>query len=149
MKKIMIFLGVLAMLCLVVGCAVNCPSLPPKRAIMHNTGGMGMRYHFTLYEPVEGYAHTPSAKCPKQEYLPSQVYTDDLGVVNRNNLIWISFYNEEIPFDEAMKRNTQFIFTKESVTIQGLTGDFQDLNGVYKIETTPPSSWSVSIASNN
>jgi hypothetical protein len=145
MKKIV--LGIVMILG-IVGCGINCPSKPPKRAILSQNSGYGMRYHFILYEPVEGSPHSPSFKCPKQEYLSSNVYTDDLGRVNRNNLVWISFYNEEIPFDETMKKNTFFTFTKEFVEINGLTGDFQDLNGKYKIETTSPDSWGISIAGN-
>lgn len=143
MKKIITLIIVSLVL---VSCAINCDSKPPKRAIMHATGAMGMQYHFTLYEPVEGSSHGGSFKCPKIEYLPSQVYTDDLGTVSRNNLVWISYYNEEIPFDENMRQNTSFTFTKREVTIKGLTQDFKDLNGVYKIEETSPDSWGVPIA---
>ena len=146
MKKIIISIMMLLGL---MGCAINCPSLPPKRAIMHKTGGMGMRYHFTLYFPQEGSSHSPSLKCPKQEYLPSQVYTDDLGVVKRENLIWNTRLFADtyapIPESEAIQKQTTIIFTEKDVTVQGLTGDFEPYNGTYKIETSSPESWGIDI----
>jgi len=145
MKKIVL----LIVMILGIGGCINCPSIPPKRAILHKAGGMGMQYHFTLYFPEEGNSHSPTLKCPKQDYLVSNIYTDDLGVVKRDNLIWnIRLFADEyrpIPESEAIQKHTTLIFTKKDVTIQGLTGDFETYNGTYKIETSSPSSWDVEL----
>lgn len=145
MKKYLLLIAILLGL---TGC-INCPSKPPKRAILHKTGGMGMQYHFTLYFPVEGNSHSSTLKCPKQEYLVSYIYTDDLGAVKRDDLIWnIRLVADEyrpIPESEAIQKQTTLIFTKKDVTVQGLTGDFKPYNGTYKIETSSPESWGINL----
>ncbi|RUM71191.1 MAG: hypothetical protein DSZ08_03390 [Sulfurovum sp.] len=146
MKKIVLLI---IMILGIVGCSVNCPDKPPRRAYMHNNGGMGMRYHFTLYYPDQGNSHSPNLKCPKNEYTITHLYTDDLGTVKRNDLIWTMKWvgNEykEIPLDSTVRKNIQFTFTQSTITVQGVTGDLVHLNGTYKIETSPPSSWGVEL----
>jgi hypothetical protein len=132
-----------------IGCSINCPSMPPKRAVMHQGGGMGMQYYFTLYLPMEGTSHSPTLKCPKQEYQVTHVYTDDLGTVQRENLIWkIRLYGNEyrpIPETDVAQSQTTLTFTKKDVIVQGLTGNFEIYNGTYKIETSSPESWGIAL----
>ena len=145
MKKIILALMVLFGL---IGCGINCDPKPPNRAIMHKTGGMGMRYAFTLYSAQDDASHSPQ-RCISYSYLPTYVYTDDLGTVSRENLIWnVRLYGNEfrsLPESEAMQKQTTLIFGKNTITVQGLTGDFSYYNGVYQIETSAPDSWGVPI----
>jgi len=145
MKKTILSIVVLLGL---VGC-INCPSLPHKRAIAHSTGKMGMQYSFTLYLPMEGNSHSPNLKCPKQEYQATYVYTDDLGSVKREDLIWnIRLFGDtfaSLPESKAIQQRTTLTFTKNTVTVQGITGDLKPYNGTYKIETSSPESWGIEI----
>jgi hypothetical protein len=132
---------------LLVGC--NCNQDTPMRVIKHNTGGKGMMYHYTLYTPQYGTSHTPSFKCPKAEYYVSDIYTDDLGTVNRNNFIWIHHSGSfEIPFDLNSRKNIYVTFEQNGIIVKGMNGEFADFNGKYKLETTSPDSWGVPIAGN-
>jgi len=146
MKKIILLMSMLLGL---IGCGINCPEKPLKRAFMHQSGGMGMQYYFTLYLPMEGNSHSATFKCPKQEYQVTHVYTDDLGSVKRDNLIWkIRLYGNEyrpIPEMDVAQRQSTLIFTNKDVIVQGLTGDFEAYNGTYKIEVTSPDSWGIDL----
>ena len=144
MKKIILMLVLLFGL---VGCGVICPSKPPKRAVMHNAGGMGMRYHFVMYEPVGDAGHTPSLKCTKYEYGRSHIYVDDLGLVDGDSIIWVASYqgqtSEMIPVD--IKKSAHFRFERKEISITGLSGGYEYLNGIWRIETSSPSSWGIPI----
>ena len=141
MKKIMIGLGILIMMCLVVGCGVNCLSKPPKRAIMHNTGGMGMQYHFTIYIPGTGVQHSPS--CPTWTYGTIEIYSDNLGNQRGDEVLWNNIYGE-VGFSDYGENphNIQLFLSKDKVLISGWA-DAQ--NGTYKVETSSPDSWGVPI----
>ena len=148
MIKRIIFL-VLAGLFLV-SCGINCKGEPPKRAILNQNIEYGMNYHFVMYEPVGDAGHTPSPKCTKYEYGKSHIYVDDLGRVNGDSVIWIASYqgqtSDMIPSD--IKKNAYFVFSKNEITIDGLSGGYEYLNGTWKIETSSPSSWGVPITGN-
>ena len=131
-----------------IGCSINCPDKPPRRAYMHSAGGMGMQYHFALYYPVQGTSHSPSSKCPQNTYTATHLYTDNLGVVPRSDLIWtmkwIGDEYREIPLTQEERKHIQFTFTQGAVVVQGVTGELVHLNGTYQIETSSPDSWGYS-----
>lgn len=132
---------------LLVGCGVVCKDEPPKRAVMQENGGMGMQYHFVLYEPVGDAGHTPSLKCTNYEYGRSHLYTDSLGVVQGDAIIWEAYHQGESAsmLPEDIQNHTSFIFSKSAVTIKGATEAYSYLNGEWRIETSSPNSWGVPI----
>lgn len=131
---------------LMVGCGLNCQSKPPKRAIMHTNGGMGMQYHFSLYTPI-GDAERNSLRCTKYEYVKSDLYTDSLGTMSVTEVLFImsngsKAYAEE--HDDIMK----ITISKTMIKIHGFTGHDSVLNEEYTIVNSSPSSWGVPITGN-
>jgi len=142
MIKRIIFLVLTSLL--LVGCGVNCKGEPPKRAIMHNTGAMGMAYHYTLYKPLANKSHSASFECTDYSYFPSEVYTDNLGTVDLNSLIWKNLDGDDMPIRNRNK--VKFIFSSQYVTINGLENEeIKNYGGRYKIEISSPDSWGIPI----
>ena len=140
MKKILLW----TVICFgIVGCGMNCSGEPPKRAYNHQGGGYGMRYHYSIYIPSALSGHSPSVKCTKYEYAKIDIYTDDLGTITGDKVIWNNLYGE-VAFQDYGEdpKNITLHFSNEAVTISGWSSAN---NGVYKIETTPPESWGVPI----
>jgi hypothetical protein len=138
MKKIVLYI---MMILSIVSCGVICDSKPPKRAIMHNTGGMGMQYHFTIYIPGSGVQHSP--RCPTWTYGTIEIYSDKLGNVLGDEVLWNNIYGE-VNFSDYGEdpHNIKLYLSSDKVVIQGW-GDVQ--NGTYKVETSSPDSWGVPI----
>ena len=144
MKKIIIGLSILAMMCLVVGCGVNCPSEPPKRAYFYKNGAYGMTYHLGIFPPYGELSH--SGGCTKYDYASSHLYMDkNHGEIRGDEIVWKNIFGEELPLEErgGVLSNISVTISNDSVTISG--SPFESDNGVYKIETTPPNSWGVPI----
>jgi len=130
-----------------IGCGINCKSKPPKRAVLSQNPANGMRYHFVMYEPVGNAGHTPTLKCTKYEYGKSHIYVDDLGSVSGDLVLWMALYqgqtSDMIPLD--IKKNATFVFGESQISITGLSGGYEYLNGTWKIETSSPNSWGIPI----
>jgi hypothetical protein len=134
MKKIVL---VIVMILGIVGCGINCPSKPPKRAYVFNDGGYGMSYHVAVYVPASQLSHNLTA-CTKYEYDSFHMYVDHFGTLNGDEIIWKNFEGGEIPFaenGEVQSDITVKIF-KDKIVLSGFKDNAE--NGVYKIETTPP-----------
>jgi hypothetical protein len=138
MKKILLMIIVSLGL---VSCGINCESKPPKRAIMHQLGGMGMQYHFSIYIPGSGIQH--SAKCPSYDYAKIDIYADNLGSLRGDEVIWNNSYGE-VNFTDYGENphNIQLILSAKQVVISNWTSSN---NGTYEVEDTPPDSWGVPI----
>ncbi|RUM71190.1 MAG: hypothetical protein DSZ08_03385, partial [Sulfurovum sp.] len=91
MKKIVLFI---IMILGVVGCGTNCFSKPPNRAYFHQTGGYGMQYHISIYMPTALSPHSPTLKCSEYEYAKIDFYTDDLGQISGDRVIWKNLYGD-------------------------------------------------------
>jgi hypothetical protein len=91
--------------------------------------------------------HTPNLKCIKYEYGKSHIYTDNLGSVNGDSVIWKSFYQGQnfnmVPTD--VLDSAHFVFGDKSIQISGLKDVYEYLNGTWKIEKTSPDSWGIPI----
>ena len=144
MKKIIISFGILIMMCLVVGCGINCPSKPPKRAYFFNGGGYGMSYHVAAYRPASQLSHNPTA-CTKYEYISFHIYFDEYGTFNGDEIVWKNFQGGDIPFVEngEVQSNITITISKDKIVIKGFRNQIE--NGTYKIETSSPDSWGVPI----
>ena len=124
-----------------VGCGINCDPKPPKRAIMHSTGGMGMQYHFSIYIPGSGVQHSP--RCPVYDYAKIDIYADSLGILRGDEVVWMNSYGE-VNFSDYGEnpRDIQIMLSSQQVVISNWSSSN---NGVYKVEDTPPDSWGVPI----
>ena len=144
MKKIgIIFIGII----LLFGCACG-DKKPPQRALYKKDNISGMQYHIVLYEPFgTGGAH--SIKCGSWEYVPTHIYTDKLGTMNGNDVIWKNLDEMDYPFEQNGQniRDVHLIISKDKITIQGFNykSGLNTMNGTYKVETTSPDSWGVPI----
>lgn len=119
---------------------INC-NMPPKVAYKHTTGDKGMEYHFTIYSPDASgpYFSTGITNCPEYSYFPINLYTDNLGLVELDTIVWTNvFGGEGLPIDESMRVNVKFNISSSEIIVSGLTGDFTDINGRYKIQDSPP-----------
>ncbi len=148
MKKIIIGLGILVMMCLMVGCGINCSSKPSKRAYIHNKGGLGMQYHFVLFEPSGKLSH--SAGCTEYEYIPLHVYVDNMHNVKGDEMVWRNPEGYEVPFAEFGENpeDIRLSINQNQINVSGLRDGYKNLNGAYKIEVSSPDSWGVSIGGN-
>jgi len=140
MKKIVLLI---IMIFVIVSCGVTCPSAPQKRAYFHQSNEYNMRYHISIYLPTALSPHSPTVKCSEYEYSKIDLYTDDLGEVRGDRLIWKSIYGD-VNFSDYGENpaNIMVYFSKEKVVITGWnTND----DGTYKVETTSPDNWGVPI----
>ena len=139
MKKILFFIMISLGF---VSCGVNCSGVPPKRAIMHESGGYDMTYYFSIYIPVSGLSHSPS--CPKYEYAKIDIYTDDLGMITGDKVIWKSLYGD-LAFEDYGEdpENITLQLSNEKVIISGWS---RINDGTYKVEISSPDSWGVPIS---
>ena len=133
MKFILSFIMVLGL----VGCGINCESEPQRQAYMHASGGMGMQYHFSLYDVVGDARHNRlRLKCTKYKYVKTDIYTDSLGEMNIEEVIWIDSQNRTIyPIEESNK--IRIYLSKEKIITIGY--DYNgDTRGEYKVKASPP-----------
>ena len=130
-----------------VGCGpLGCDSEPPARATLDENGGYGMRYHFTIYD-VTGDANPHAIRCTSYEYITSEIYTDDLGIVNGSQVIWKNkLGGSDMETEEKMKELT-FTFSQQLLRVDGYKNEYTYLNISYKVETSSPDSWGVPISS--
>jgi len=143
MKKIIISI-LIGLSLLAIGCSVDCGSKPPKRAIKHKSGGMNMQYHFTIYVPGRGVQH--SAKCAPWTYGPIEIYSDNLGALLGDEVLWNNIYGEVSFVDNGVDpHNIKLNLSETQISIQGM-GNQHD--GTYKVEITSPDSWGVPIDRN-
>ncbi len=140
MKKMLLYLAIGLGL---IGCGTECLNKPPKRAFVHANGGYNMIYHVSIYIPTSGISHNPT-DCTGYEYAKIDIYTDDMGTVTGDKVIWKSLYGDvgfkDYGVDPA---NITLVFSNKSVVIAGWD---RYHNGTYKIETTSPDSWGVPIS---
>jgi len=122
-------------------CGINCSGKPPKRAYIHSTGGMGMQYHVSIYIPGSGVQHSP--RCPSYDYAKIDIYTDSLGNLRGDEVIWNNSYGEVGFTDYGIDpKNIQLLLSSDKVVVT----HWDDVhNGTYKVETSSPASWGVSI----
>ena len=126
-----------------IGCGVNCPSKPPRRAVFHENGDRGMMYHITIYIPYGQLSHSP--QCTQYSYIPIHIYADSLGTLRGDEVIWDNGYGQDLPFQDNgdKKENIVLNISKEKIVIKGFRDNHQ--NGTYKVETSSPDSWGVPI----
>lgn len=124
------------------GCGI-CDDEPPKRAIIVEDNRYGMTYHIQVYVPFSGLSH--GLGCTKYEYVLINIYSDILGQLDGDEILWKNSDGNEWPFVENGDReeNIKVFITKSSVTISGFTNN--RVNGNYKVVTTDPNSWNISI----
>jgi len=125
------------------GCGVNCSGEPPKRAYSHQGGGYGMQYHISLYPPYASLSH--ALKCNEYEYLVIHIYTDDLGDIRGDRVIWKNNDGYDIPFDDNgdSKENITLMLSQKQIVVTGFKNNRD--NGTYKVDDGPPDSWGVPI----
>ena len=138
MKKIITGLGVLVMMCLVVGCGINCSSKPPKIATIESNGGYGMQYHITIYVPTSFSSHNDI--CTKFGYDSVNLYLDKLGKLKGSDIVWKNFENYDFPFEENDVNidDIRVIIESNNIKIYGIKGGLSEMNGVYMIESSAP-----------
>jgi len=143
MKRILFLLISLLMLMLLISCNCN-EKKPPARAFFNKTSAYGMQYHITLYEPASnGGTHT--MKCQSWTYSPFHIYTDRLGTLTGEDVIFKNLDECPPPFEENGQNNSDIhlSITKHTINISGVNGGI--FNGTYKVETSSPSSWGIEI----
>jgi len=130
-----------------IGC-IGCDSKPPKRAYQHKNAGLGMQYHYVIFEPSGELSH--SLGCTKYEYVPLHIYVDDIGNVSGDSIVWKNPEGNEVPFGEQKENEKNIILsiTKDKIRVSGFLNGYKNLNGTYQIETSSPDSWGVSIGGN-
>ena len=121
-----------------VGCGVNCPSKPEARAYYYQGKSSMMTYHIGLFFPLSSSSHSPSLKCPRISYLKLDVYTDKLGNVNGDEVIF-----EDHGYRYNLDQSVKFFFAKNEVSVNHMLDP--NVDGTYKTESTPPESWGVPI----
>jgi len=129
------------------GCTCN-DKKPPHRAFYNKTSNYGMQYHITLYEAFQdGGAH--SIQCGDWHYIPTHIYTDRLGVIEGDEIIWKNLDGQEFPFEEngMSASEVHLNITKKSIEVQGFTykSGNDTMNGTYRVEVSSPDSWGVPI----
>jgi len=115
-----------------IGCGINCKGEPPKKAKYLDGGGQGMMYHFQLSDPQGDAQHTPG-KCTNYTYTRTDLYSDDLGYVDVDSVIWIDVRGN-VAYPIEQKNQMKIFLSKEKVVISGHTGDYAYLNGEYPIK---------------
>ena len=130
MKKIVL---ITMMILGLVGCGSTCPSEPPRYAQYIEGGGYGMQYHFKLYDVRGDAQHTPSLRCTQYTYITTDLYTDDLGNVNIDSIIWIDNYNNNA-YPAEQKNQMKLYVSKSKIVVSGHTGVYSSLNGTYPIQ---------------
>ena len=116
-----------------VGCGTTCPSEPPRYAKYIEGGGHGMAYHFEIYDVQGDAQHTPSLRCTQYTYIKTDLYTDDLGNVNIDSIIWIDNYNNNA-YPAEQKNQMKLYVSKSKIVVSGHTGAYSSLNGTYPIQ---------------
>ena len=117
---------------------------PPARAFFNKTSAYGMQYHIILYDPASnGGTHT--MKHQSWTYSPFHIYTDRLGTLTGEDVIFKNLDECPPPFEENGQNNSDIhlSITKDTINISGVKGGI--FNGTYKVETSPPSSWGIEI----
>jgi len=87
--------------------------------------------------------HSPTLKCSEYVYSKIDFYTDDLGQINGDKVIWKNSYGD-VNFSDYGEdpAKIRLYFSKEKVAVSGWNS-YND--GTYKVETTSPDSWGVPI----
>jgi len=147
MKFFLTIIGSIMIAMGLIGC-IGCDSKPPKRAYQHKNGGLGMQYHYVIFEPSGELSHSPG--CTKYEYIPLHIYVDDIGTVSGDSVVWKNPEGNEVPFEEQgeNEKNIVLLITKDKIIVSGFLNGYKNLNGTYQIETSSPDSWGVSIGGN-
>jgi len=131
MIKRIVFLALAGLI--LVGCGVNCKSEPPRKSEYIQGGGYGMVHHFRLYDPQGDAGHTPSLKCTQYTYTKTDLYSDDLGNVTADEIVWIDLRgNNAYPAEQ--KNQMKIYLSKNKVIISGHTGEYAYLNGTYPVK---------------
>jgi len=135
MKKISIILISLIMMIGLIGC-IGCDDKPSKRAYFHNNGGLGMQYHITIYEPYGQLSH--AVGCTKYEYIPLHIYTDNLGIMKGDAVVWKNPSGDDMPFSENGEDPSRITLniSKNSIIVHGFKS--KNTNGKYKVKNTAP-----------
>ena len=139
MKKIMLTMSIVMMILLSACCN---DKKPPHRAFYNKTSQYGMQYHITLYQPSYG-GGTHSFKCGSWSYSPFHVFTARLGVLRGDEVIIKSLDMGLPPYYGQDPSEISLVIGKDTIKISGVNGGVY--NGTYKVETTSPDSWGVSI----
>ena len=116
-----------------VGCGTTCPNEPPRYAKYIEGGGYGMAYHFEIYDVQGDAQHTPSSRCTQYTYIRTDLYTDDLGNVNIDSIIWIDNHNNNA-YPAEQKNQIKLYVSKSKIVVSGHTDIYSSLNGTYPIQ---------------
>ena len=135
MKKIILMLVLLFGL---ISCGINCPSKLEARAYYYQGKSSMMTYHIGLFFPLSSSSHSPSLKCPRISYLKLDVYTDKLGNVNGDEVIF-----EDHGYRYNLDQSVKFFFGKDEVRVNNISDP--NVDGIYKVERSSPNSWGVPI----
>lgn len=126
-----------------ISCGTDCLNKPPNRAYIHESSGYDMTYHFSIYIPSSGISHNPT-DCTEYEYAKIDIYTDDMGTITGDKVIWNNLYGEVAFQDYGVDpANITLNFLNKAVTISGWD---RYHNGTYKVETSSPDSWGTPIS---
>lgn len=146
MKKILTIVSVMLAMMILVSCCSD--KKPPHRAIYSQTSGHDMQYHIILYEPFsDGGAH--SLKCGSWNYIPTHIYTDNLGELRGDEVIWKNLDGQDFPFEERGQASHDIYLniTLNTIEIKGFSykSGNDTMNSSYKVETSSPDSWGIPI----
>ena len=129
MKFIMSFLMVLGL----VSCGVVCKDAPPRYAEYIEGGGHGMVYHFRLYDVRGDGGALAGRGCTKYSYIATDLYSDSLGNVVADEVVWIDRLGNTA-YPEEQKYKLRIFLSKNIIKISGHTGVYAELNGEYPIK---------------
>ena len=145
MKKMITIISSLLMIVLLSACTCG-KKKPPHRAIYSQESGYGMQYHIILYQPSYGGA-THSFRCGSWTYSEFHIYTDNLGAMKGDDVIWKNGggHFDGLPFSKngQQMHDINLVITKNNIQISGVKGNI--FNGKYRVETSSPDSWGIRI----
>jgi uncharacterized protein YceK len=128
MKFIVVFIMALGL----VGCGAICKDAPPRKAEYIQGGGYDMAYHFKLYD-VQGDGGAMAGRgCTKYSYITTDLYSDNLGNVTADSIVWIDLRGN-VAYPLEQKNQMKIYLSKNKIVISGHTGDYAYLNGEYPV----------------